>query len=116
MTLAEFRELVCRELGEHLERATPASVRDFLDRFHEGVYRQAHPPGEPLEIDEHATSFEQVFAEFFRTALTMPAEQAVIQLWLFGLEQHFAQLGQLYREEYAHLLDTDEPQGAPPLA
>ena len=103
MTLPEFRELVREEFGPRLERATPASVRDFLDRMQLRLHQES---GESapyvIEGEARATSYEEIVADFFSRALEYPPDQALIMLWLLAFEQHFAMLG----EDYAHRFVT----------
>lgn len=99
MTLAEFRELVRLEFGARLERATPANVRDFLDRMQLRLHQDAQE-GKPYVIEEECrrTSYEEIVSDFFSRALDHPVEQSLIMLWLLAFEQHFAML----EEDYAH--------------
>jgi hypothetical protein len=103
VTLQEFRELVQEEFGPRLERATPATVRDFLDRMQLRLHQDSGA-GTPYIIEEEARalSYEEIVADFFARALDYPPEQALIMLWLLAFEQHFAMLG----EDYAHRFVT----------
>ncbi len=103
MTLPEFRELVREEFGPRLERATPANVRDFLDRMQLRLHRDANE-GQPYVIEEESRTlnYEEIVADFFSRALDYPPDQALIMLWLLAFEQHFVMLG----EDYAHRFVT----------
>ncbi len=72
MTLAEFRELVRLEFGERLERATPANVRDFLDRMQLRLHQDS---GEPqtylLEEEDGRFSYEEIVSDFFSARWTI---------------------------------------------
>ena len=109
MNLAVFRELVFAEFGDHLERATPAGARDFLDRVQQLLHKEAGEK-KPYQIDETASSYEMVFADFFARALRMPPERALILLWMVAFEQHFALLGEDYQERFTSLFDLEEPR------
>ena len=102
MTLAEFRELVREVFGPRLERATPANVRDFLDRMQLRLHQDSGESAPYVIEEERAASYEEIVADFFSRALDYPPEQALIMLWLLAFEQHFAMLG----EDYAHRFVT----------
>lgn len=101
MTIGEFRELVRAEFGPDLERATPASVRDFLDRMQVRLHQESGE-GAPyaIEAEERAQGYEEIVAEFFSRALDYPPEQAAIMLWLLAFEQHFAMLEEDYARRF----------------
>ncbi len=104
MTLPEFRELVHAEFGPRLERATPANVRDFLDRMQVRLHQDSGETA-PYVLEEEAPrapSYEEIVADFFARALDYPPDQALIMLWLLAFEQHFAMLG----EDYSHRFVT----------
>ena len=104
MRLAEFRDRVCAELGPRLERATPATVEEFVARM--TLELDPSPPvaGVPVEVNEAAGSWEQVIHEFLGRVLEHPSEDAVIQLWLLTLMLHFQALDAVYGEQFADLL------------
>jgi hypothetical protein len=106
VTLTEFRQIVFAEFGDQLERATPAGVRDFLDRIQQLLHTES---GErkPYLIEESASSYEQVFSDFFARTLRMPPERAVVLLWLLAFEQHFVELGEDYERRLASLFGPE---------
>ena len=108
MTVTEFRELVRKEFGSRLERATPASVRDFLDRMQLRLHQEAGE-GAPyvLEGGGSAHTYEEIVTEFFSRALDYPAEQAFIMLWLLAFEQHFAMLEEEYARRYVTIFGEE---------
>ncbi len=108
--LAEFREQVKREFGPRLERATPASVREFLDRMQVRLQEESGS-GPPYTLDEdgRARSYEEIVSEFFARALDYPSDQAVVILWLFALEQHFAMLEEDYARRFVTIFGESEP-------
>jgi len=109
LTLAEFRELVRQEFGEHLERATPANVRDFLDRMQYRLHRESgEGPPYVLDMEERSRSYEEIVSEFFARALEYPLEQAFIMLWLLAFEQHFAMLEDEYARRYVTLFGEED--------
>ena len=106
MTLAEFREIIFAEFGDRLERATPAGARDFLDRIQQVLHEESGAR-KPYPIEETASSYEQVFSDFFARALRMPPERALILLWLLAFEQHFVQLGEEYDRRFTSLFGRE---------
>lgn len=93
LTLAEFRELVRKEFGPRLERATPASVREFLDGLQVRMHKESgEGPPYTLDDEDRGRSYEEIIADFFSRVLDYSPEQAVIVLWLLAFEQHFAML------------------------
>jgi len=109
LELSEFRELVRKEFGPRLERATPASVREFLDRMQTRLHEESGE-GSPYVLDEdgQARSYEEIVSEFFSRALDYPADQAVVILWLFAFEQHFAMLEEDYARRFVTIFDEGE--------
>jgi hypothetical protein len=103
MEIGEFRARVRQTFGEDLHRASPASVRDFLDTLTE---ESAAPiAGRRFVIDETAKTYEEVMRTFFCRVLELPQDQAVLQLWVVALELSYAliesqdaeRLGSLFR-------------------
>jgi len=90
MGLEEFRDKVRREFGEDLHRASPATVRDFLDRLDMDSYLAALPHDRRIEIEESAKSYEEVMRTFFANVLDLPPEQAMKLLWVVGLDLCYA--------------------------
>jgi len=109
LDIAEFRRLVRQEFGPHLERATPASVRDFLDRMQLRLHQESGE-GPPYTIEEagRARSYEEIVTEFFSRALDYPPEQAFIMLWMLAFEQHFAMLEEDYARRFVTIFGDEE--------
>jgi HEAT repeat protein len=108
--LHEFRDEVRREFGDRLERATPANVRNFLTRMQTQL-TPGPAPGERIELNETATSFEEVITDFLAHALEAGGddpEQALIVLWLLALELHFARVGETAAERLAQVLSEPD--------
>jgi len=107
--LTEFRQLVRQEFGPRLERATPASVRDFLDRVQVRLHRDSgEGPPYVIDEDEEARSYEEIVCAFFARVLDYPAEAALIRLWLLSFEQHFAMLEEDYARRFVTIFGEDE--------
>jgi hypothetical protein len=110
LTVAEFRELVRGEFGPRLERATPASVREFLDGLQVRLHKESGE-GPPYVLDQEDTagSYEEIVAEFFSRILDYDSpEQAFILLWLLAFEQHFSMLEEDYSQRYLTLFGEGE--------
>ena len=89
MDLEEFRERVRRTFGEDLHRASPASVRDFLQELSSESSEPPRSHGR-FEIEETAKSYEEVMRTFFSRVLEMPCDVAIFQLWTVALELSYA--------------------------
>jgi hypothetical protein len=87
MDLAAFRERVRKEFGEDLHRASPASVRDFVNALSQQSSSENSEKQEGrYVIEESARSYEEVMRTFLARVLDLPAEKAVPQLWTVALE------------------------------
>lgn len=94
--LNRFRSAVRREFGRNLEKATPANVRGFMDRFQEE--RLPVQSRGRIELNESKTTYEEILKDFFARALERPTDEAFIMLWslafemsFFNIEQHAAE-------------------------
>jgi hypothetical protein len=102
--IAEFKREIKREFGANLEHATPANVREFLDRHAEARFARRLP--QVIEINEPKTSYEDILRDFFVRVLDMPSDEAMILLWtmafelsFYNLESHLSErLGRLFGE------------------
>lgn len=89
-----------------MEHATPANVREFLDR--------AHAELSPVErnrrivIDEPSTSYEEILRDFFARVLEMPRDAAIIALWMLALELSFADVREQWAERFDRLFQPSE--------
>lgn len=108
--LEEFRGLVKSEFGQGLRHATPANVREFLDRVHQDVFNGRL--AERIIIDEPATTYEEVIRDFFSQILEAPRDEAIVALWALALDLSFAAIEYQYSERFATLFkDSDDVQG-----
>ncbi len=92
MELDDFRQRVKRTFGDDLHRASPASVREFLDQLHAEM---PLPTGggigsSRIIIDETAKSYEEVMRTFFVRVLDMPSTDAIFLLWAVALDLSYA--------------------------
>ena len=99
--LAEFRKMVKQEFGSNLKHATPANVREFLDRIEGEVL--ADKVTNRIVIDEPCTSYEEIIKDFFSQMLELPPEEAVVGLWALALDLAFASIESQYSERFASL-------------
>lgn len=88
MDTKELRKIVIKEFGAGLEHATPANVREFLDRMELGVLA----PGAkgPIVLDESASTYEEIIKDFFIRVLEMPRDEAITLLWLLAFDLSFS--------------------------
>jgi hypothetical protein len=96
--LAEFKRWVHAEFGPNLEHATPANVREFLDRAHAEL--AAGENGNRFVLDEPATSYEEILRDFFSRVLDMPHDTAIMALWMLSLELSFAGVRDQWAERF----------------
>lgn len=90
--LAEFRAEVRRHFGRNLEKATPANVREFLDRYQEQLF-VSEKRGR-IELNETKTTYEEILKDFFARVLERPPDEALILLWTLAFETSFALIEQ----------------------
>ena len=90
MRIEEFAKSIRHEFGANLEHATPANVRDFLDRMHDDVF-QGHLRT-PIVINEPKTTYEEILRDFFARVLDFPKDEALIMLWTMAFDLSFSSL------------------------
>jgi len=88
LRIEEFREAIKREFGSNLEHATPANVREFLDRMHEDVFQGQLRA--PIELNEPKTTYEEILKDFFARVLDFPKDEALIMLWTMAFDLSFS--------------------------
>ncbi len=101
MNLDEFRELVKAEFGDRLAHATPANVREFIDRI-EGEILSPRTSNRII-IDEPCNSYEEVMKDFFSQILELPPEESMIALWTLALDLAFATVESQYADRLSNL-------------
>lgn len=96
--LETFRSAVRKHFGRNLEKATPANVREFMDRYQEDMFQSAVNKSKRIELNETKTTYEEILKDFFVKVLDQPSDEALIMLWtlafdlsFFNIEQHAAQ-------------------------
>jgi hypothetical protein len=109
MRLNEFKQKVRREFGEDLHRASPATVRDFLDRLQADA-PSARVDGQRIELHETAKSYEEVMRTFFTRVLDLPSEDAIQLLWTVAFELSYAIIESHDADRIGHLFrGLEEP-------
>ncbi|MDX1933534.1 MAG: hypothetical protein SFU56_13070 [Capsulimonadales bacterium] len=107
MEAEEFRRRVRQAFGEDLHRASPASVREFLD--HLPLTTVVKDDGK-YYLDETAKSYEEVMRTFFNRVLDLPAEQAAQMLWAVAFDLAYAVIESHDAERIGHLFrGFDDP-------
>ena len=101
MRIEEFKTAIKREFGSHLEHATPANVREFLDRVHEDVFHGKLRA--PIEINEPKTTYEEILRDFFARVLDFPKDEALIMLWTMAFDLSFSSLEHHLAEHFETL-------------
>ena len=94
--------MVRSEFGTDLRHMTPANVREFLDRVHDRVDGPAGLGGR-FYLNEPERTYEGIVRDFLQQSLEMPADQAVIRLWLYCLEMVSASVIDLETEKFERL-------------
>src|SRR5438270_700866 len=90
MRIEEFRAAIKREFGDNLEHATPANVREFLDRMNEDVFQGKLSA--PIVLNEPKTTYEEILKDFFARVLDFPKDEAMIMLWTMSFDLSFSAL------------------------
>ncbi len=106
MKLQEFRKLVKAEFGDGLKHATPANVREFVDRLESDILPEK--VANRIVIDEPCSSYEEVIKDFFAQILELPPEDAMVALWTLALDLAFATIESQYSERFASLFHDSE--------
>lgn len=89
-----------------MERATPASIRDFMVRMQSEIGRTRR--GRLIINHDPAHDFNDVVSDFFSRVLDLPLEQAVILLWLLAVELHYARVEEEYSERFSSLFQLGD--------
>lgn len=104
MEVERFREQVRRAFGKDLHRASPATVREFLDRLQsEAPLLMTSEEERRFPIDESARSYEEVMRTFFAQALDLPPEKAVPLLWAVAFDLSYAMIESHETDRIGHL-------------
>jgi hypothetical protein len=88
MDTKELKRLITKEFGAGLEHATPANVRDFLDRM--GLNVISPETKGRIILEERASTYEEILKDFFVKVLELPKDEAVMLLWLLAFDLTFS--------------------------
>jgi hypothetical protein len=88
--IEDFKKSIRKEFGSNLEHATPANVREFLDKLHDDVFRGQLRA--PIVINEPKTTYEEILRDFFARVLDFPKDEALIMLWTMAFDLSFSSL------------------------
>lgn len=102
MSLNEFKSKVRRAFGEDLHRASPATVRDFLDNL-QSESPVPRTPDHRIEVEESAKSYEEVMRTFFNRVLDLPEPDAVRMLWAVAFDLSYAVIESHDADRIGHL-------------
>jgi hypothetical protein len=109
MSLDDFKARVRREFGDDLHRASPATVRDFLDRMQEDVHI-ARLGDRRIILEESAKSYEEVMRSFFARVLELPPDEAITMLWAVAFDLSYAIIESHDADRIGHLFrGLEEP-------
>lgn len=106
MSVKEFQDKVRKAFGEDLHRASPATVRDFLDELSSETPIPLSPTKNSdgrIVIDESARSYEEVMRTFFLRVLTLPEEEAIRMLWVVAFDLSYAIIESQDTDRIGHL-------------
>ena len=102
MKLDEFRRLVFQEFGVDLDHATPANVREFLDKMQ--LSNLSQRSGNPRHVlNDPSRNYEEIVKDTFARILKLPAEEAVPLLWIIAFELSFSVIEYQYGEALERL-------------
>jgi hypothetical protein len=106
MKLDEFRKIVRTEFGPNLAHATPANVREFLDRMETSILPERF--SNRIVLNEPCNSYEEVIRDFFAQILEMPPDEAIVALWTMSLYLAFSAIESQYADRFAVLFQDSE--------
>jgi hypothetical protein len=105
LRIEEFRMAIKREFGQNLEHATPANVREFLDRMHEDVFQGKLRA--PIVLNEPKTTYEEILKDFFARVLDFPKDEAMVMLWTMAFDLSFSSLEHHLADRFEALFRED---------
>lgn len=112
MELDEFKEKIRRAFGDDLHRASPATVRDFLDRLQQEVHLAdlGEQRQNRIELRESAATYEEVMRTFFARVLDLPPDAANQMLWAVAFDLCYALIELHDADRIGHLFrGLEEP-------
>jgi hypothetical protein len=107
----EFKQRVRVAFGEDLRRASPATVREFLDSLDVSIPLTLRGDSR-IVIEETAKSYEEVMRTFFSRVLDQPSDRAAQLLFVVALDLCYAVIESHDADRIGHLFrgwDDDAP-------
>jgi hypothetical protein len=103
----EFRQAVVREFGTDLDNATPANVRDFMDRMNLAAFKKQREKDPLVSLNEPGKNYEEIVKDTFARILKLSPEEAVPILWSIAFELSFSVIEYQYGEVFERLFQED---------
>lgn len=102
MDTDEFKRRVQSAFGTDLHRASPATVREFLDGLDVTVPLTLRGDSR-IVIEETARTYEEVMRTFFARVLDLPSERAAQLLFVVALDLCYAVVESHDADRIGHL-------------
>ena len=106
MKLEEFRRLVFETFGTDLDHATPANVREFLDKMQLSDFAEQREHNPRIPLNDPSRSYEEIVKDTFAKLLKLPAEEAMPILWVIAFELSFSIIEFQYSETLEKLFQS----------
>ena len=106
MKLDEFRRRVIEEFGADLNHATPANVREFLDRMRLNEFATQRAQNPRVSLNDPGRSYEDIVKDTFSKLLQLSPEEAVPILWVIAFELSFSIIEFQYSETLEKLFQS----------
>jgi hypothetical protein len=106
LKLEEFRKLVFQEFGTELNNATPANVREFLDRMQLSDFAAQRSQTPRVALNDPSRTYEEIVKDTFSKLLKLPPEEAVPLLWVIAFELSFSIIEFQYGETLEKLFQS----------
>ncbi len=107
----EFKRRIEVAFGADLHRASPATVRDFLDSLDVSIPLTLRGDSR-IVIEETAKSYEEVMRTFFSNVLDQPSERAAQLLFVVALDLCYAVIESHDADRIGHLFRGWDDDGS----
>jgi hypothetical protein len=121
MTISEFKSRVISEFGEGLIHATPANVREFLDKLQLEMYKAERAEQTKLTGDPNSPyiipdtpfapggmpSWESTIRDFFAKTLDMDSDRAFILIWILALDMAYSGIEEIHASSMERLFKDE---------
>lgn len=109
MDKEEFKQRVRVAFGEDLHRASPATVREFLDSLDVSIPLTLRNDSR-IVIEETAKTYEEVMRTFFSHVLDQPSDRAAQLLFVVALDLCYAVIESHDADRIGHLFRSWEEE------